>query len=461
MQPLKGLSLRPRLALLLAGVLAVCFSLVGLLHYENMHLALLTEIDETLVLRAANVGDQLRDSGVRDREAARQVNLDEVRPFAMGSSPEVYVELVAPEGEVLKTSSNLHGLSLPPTPGGQPKETVSVEGMRLRRLTVPYRVGTEPLLHIVVGESLYLMDASLALAAQRTVAIALLTLALTMFFCGMALDQGLRPLRRLANTIDTIVRTGDMSRRVEVPPGDDEVAKVASTFNVLIGRVSGLLDAQREFLADTSHELRNPLTVIQTDLDLLGRELDAETRREVSEEASRETGRMIRLVQDLMELSWAETEKKIRPESIDLRSLAQRLVERLSSQAEHSTLELEPGPDPLVWADPERVEQILINLISNALRHSGGEVRLAIDLDQTQASITVSDNGCGIAPEHLPKLFERFYRVDKSRNRVSGGAGLGLPLARALARAHGGDITVESTLGQGSAFKLSLPLTPL
>ncbi|MGE0490741.1 MAG: ATP-binding protein [Vulcanimicrobiota bacterium] len=459
METLKGLSLRARLALLLAGVLAVCFSLVGLLHYENMHLALLTEIDETLVLRAANVGEQLRSSGVRTLEAARGLDLDEAPPFAMGSSPEVYVELVSPAGEVVKTSSNLHGVSLPPTASGQPKETVSVDGMRLRRLTVPYPAGSAPLLHIVVGESLHLMDASLALAAQRTVAIAMLTLGLTLGLCGMALDQGLRPLRRLANTIDTIVRTGDMSRRVEVPPGQDEVAKVASTFNVLIGRVGGLLDAQREFLADTSHELRNPLTVIQTDLDLLGRELDAETRREVSDEASRETGRMIRLVQDLMELSWAETEKKIRPESVDLRALVERLVERLG-QAEQTSLTLEPGPDPLVWADPERVEQILINLIGNALRHSGGQVRVAIDLDQQRGLVRVSDDGCGIAPEHLPKLFERFYRVDKSRNRVSGGAGLGLPLARALARAHGGEISVESSLGEGSTFTVSLPLSP-
>ncbi len=458
----EGLTLRARLALLLAAVLCVCFSLFGWLHYENMHLALLKEVDETLVLRAGTVAELLSESGVTQARQAAKLNLDDSTAFELDSAPEVYVELIEPGGRIVNRSSNLHGLSLP-TPEVLKETSVTIvrteSGLRLRRMVVPFMVGQNHILSIVVGESLQLLDAALSRAAQRTVAIGLLTLLLTFYFCGLALNRGLTPLARLANTIETITRTGDLSRRVRVTSDAGEIGKVAHSFNVLLDRVEDVLDTQKEFLADTSHELRNPLTVIQTDLDLLGRELDEQTRKEVAEEASRETRRMIQLVSDLLQLSWAKTEIDLREEMISLTALTRRTVERMQPLAQNVDLTFEDSPEVDLLADPSRVEQILVNLISNALRHTpGGRVKVRIFVDAGQVYVEVEDTGCGIAREHQEKIFQRFHRVDKSRCRESGGTGLGLPLARALARAHDGDVTVRSSPEIGSTFTFQIPL---
>lgn len=458
------MSLRIKLALLLSVAITLCFGVFGFSSYQSMARALLSEVDDTLALRAHSVADSiLRESdGDLDEIDPLALSLEE-RPLQAFSAPEVYVDVLDPSGRVVVSSSNLQGAELPiPSRLDQEIfETVSpAQGVRLRLGALPVVIGGRRLGTVVVGESLHLVDDALRRASAIMLGLGLATLAVTNAIVWIFLGRGLLPLRRVAATARDIVRTGDVSKRVPVPPGRDEVVGVAESFNALVGRVEEVLRDQNRLLADTSHELRNPLTVLQTDIDMLGLELPPETRQEVVQEASREAARMSRLVQDLLLLSWTETGRALAMQRVSLDELARRIAGRMQQLAGERQVTFQGPSDVTVMADAQRLEQILVNLIENAIRHTRPSGRISLRLERSAglAILRVEDDGDGIAPEHLPKLFERFYRVDPSRSRISGGAGLGLPVAKALAEAHGGTLTVTSQLGRGTSFELMLPL---
>lgn len=268
-------------------------------------------------------------------------------------------------------------------------------------------------------------------------------------------------LRRVARTAEEIVASGDASKRVEISQSEvDDAARIARAFNMGVERLEGILEAQRLMLADTSHELRNPLTVIRTNVDLLGKPLDEETRREVAEETEREIARLITLVEDLSLLSKTQS-TPLRLEPVRLDVLARETVDKMRVLAVHRTLSMDDGgAEPLVLGNPERLRQVLVNLIGNALRYTehGGNIVVSVGQRAGLGVLEVRDDGIGIAAEHLPRLFDRFYRIDSARARSTGGSGLGLAIVKALAEAHHGRVEVESTLGKGSVFRVFIPL---
>ncbi|NDD29668.1 MAG: hypothetical protein EB084_15525 [Proteobacteria bacterium] len=268
-------------------------------------------------------------------------------------------------------------------------------------------------------------------------------------------------LRRVVRTAEEIVASGDASKRVEISQSEvDDAARIARAFNKGVERLEGILEAQRLMLADTSHELRNPLTVIRTNVDLLGKPLDEETRREVAEETEREIARLITLVEDLSLLSKTQS-TPLRLEPVRLDVLARETVDKMRVLAVHRTLSMDDGgAEPLVLGNPERLRQVLVNLIGNALRYTehGGNIVVSVGQRDDMGVVEVRDDGIGIAAEHLPRLFDRFYRIDSARARSTGGSGLGLAIVKALAEAHHGRVEVESTLGKGSVFRVFIPL---
>jgi signal transduction histidine kinase len=255
---------------------------------------------------------------------------------------------------------------------------------------------------------------------------------------------------------------GDLDQRVEVHSGD-EIGELARAFNAMAEGLSRLETLRRNMVTDVAHELRTPLSNVRGYLEAFRdgvMQPDPATIESVYEEAMLLT----RLVDDLQELSLVEAGQlrlDLRP--VPLAPVVKRAVEALRARASAKQVGLRadlPADLPLVNADPERVAQILRNLLSNGVTHTdpGGEILIAARATASDIEVGVSDTGHGIAPEHVPYIFERFYRADPSRSRATGGTGLGLAIARQLVEAHGGRITVDSEVGQGARFSFTLPV---
>ncbi|MCY7283523.1 MAG: HAMP domain-containing histidine kinase [Cyanobacteria bacterium CAN_BIN43] len=260
---------------------------------------------------------------------------------------------------------------------------------------------------------------------------------------------------------------GHLQERVpanEIP----EVNQLARSFNRMAATLEGVEQRRRELVSDLTHELRTPLTVLKGYLEGLA-DGAIEPSPETYQRLSREIVRMQRLVNDLQELSKMEAGYlPINARSLDLTPLLSAVVQKFSDQllAEDSPQILLDHPPnmPLVLADPERVEQILVNLIGNALRYTPHgsitvQVRLPVKPETDKLWIAVIDTGSGIAAADLPHVFERFWRADRSRDRTSGGTGIGLAICRRLVELQNGSIEVASQVGQGSTFRFSLPIT--
>lgn len=281
---------------------------------------------------------------------------------------------------------------------------------------------------------------------------------------GLLLARGLTaPLGRLAEAARHIAQ-GDLAQRVTVG-GAAEVADVARSFNAMAADLERAEQARRAMIADIAHELRTPLSVIQGNLQAI---LDGVYPLERAEIATvyNETLLLHRLINDLRDLAQAEAGQlhlALQPLAVTtlMAQARARFGELAAEKGVTLAVELPADPPPVV-ADPDRVQQILHNLLANALRHTptGGAVTLrAAPAERTGClRIEVIDTGSGIAPADLPHVFERFWRADRARSREQGGTGLGLAIARQLVLAHGGQIGVASTPGQGSRFWFTLPL---
>jgi signal transduction histidine kinase len=258
---------------------------------------------------------------------------------------------------------------------------------------------------------------------------------------------------------------GDLSARVAVT-SNDEIGELARSFNAMADGLARLEQLRRHMVNDAAHELRTPLTNLRGYLEAAREKLvtpDAQWLESLYEE----TMLLNRLVDDLQDLALAEAHQlRLVRQPVDIADLARSALDAIRPQAEGRGLHLAlhvPPDLPLVDADPTRIRQVLQNLLSNALDFtpSGGEVAVTMRADDHWVKVEIHDTGCGIAPEHLPFVFERFYRVDASRARSTGGSGLGLTIVKNLVEAHGGRVWVESTVGRGSTFGFSLPVFSL
>jgi len=271
----------------------------------------------------------------------------------------------------------------------------------------------------------------------------------------------IRPLEQMAD-ITRQVASGELGERV---PGSEilEVQRLANSFNRMATELQGVEERRRELIGDLTHELRTPLTILHGYLEGLA-DGTITPQSGLYDRLAAETTRLQRLVNDLQELSKLESDYlAVEPQGFFLGPLLATLVTTFNGQGNREvTVELDcPDALPRVYADPNRVEQIMINLISNALRYTDrGTVRITSWVQDSRLYVRVSDTGIGIPTEDLPRVFERFWRSDRSRSRRSGGTGLGLTICRRLVEMQGGKIDVASQLHQGSQFTFWLPLAP-
>ncbi len=274
----------------------------------------------------------------------------------------------------------------------------------------------------------------------------------------------LRPLREIAQSSRRIA-DGHYDERIAVP-SSDELAQVATHFNEMAEALAQVEATRVALIGDVSHELRTPLTSLDGYLEGM---LDGvfPTNDETLALMYQEVRRLRRLVDDLQTLSRVEAgQLSLQIETFDLGPIVERAVAQLAPQATAQALALEtelPATAVVVCADPDRTAQILLNLLGNAMRYTpeNGRVTARLRSDSRFAHVDIVDTGIGLAPEDMPYIFERFYRVDRSRTRASGGSGIGLTISRHLAWAMGGDLAVHSDgPGMGSTFGVTLPLAP-
>lgn len=274
--------------------------------------------------------------------------------------------------------------------------------------------------------------------------------------------QFTKPIRALKRGAARIAG-GDLAYRVEVK-SKDEFGELATSFNSMAATLDSSEQSRRRLFADIAHELRTPLSVIGGTVDAM---LDGvyEPNPDNLTSIKEETEVLTRLVAELRDLTLAESgHLKLEVEPTNLAELVQRRVSQAEVIAQGKNISLKTDITerlPEIEADGRRVEQVVANLLDNALNHTpqGGTVTIAVSPDKDGILVSVSDTGEGIPPEHLPYIFERFYRVDDARSRKTGGAGLGLAIAKQMVELHGGRIWVESEAGKGSKFSFAMPRT--
>ena len=301
-------------------------------------------------------------------------------------------------------------------------------------------------------------------AVNRSLWLAVLVAGLTALLLALAFAHSLaRPLH-LLTVVARRMEAGDLSQRVAIK-STGEIGALAHAFNAMAESVSRAERLRRNLISDVAHELRNPLMNLRGTLELLQDDVLAPTPETLAS-LSEETSLLSRLVADLQDLSLAEARQlRLARQPVSLQDVVQHAVQMVQPALAQKQLTLRvqvPADLPAVEADPERVAQVLRNLLTNAVTHTPGEgeITVAAERDGAMVGISVRDTGAGIAPEHLPYLFERFYRADASRARATGGTGLGLAIVKQLVEAHGGRVAVSSRPGEGARFTFSLPVAP-
>jgi heavy metal sensor kinase len=294
----------------------------------------------------------------------------------------------------------------------------------------------------------------------------LLGLPLVMLIAGLGgfllASQALRPIDHITRTAQAI-SASDLSLRIGYQGPADEVGRLATTFDGMLDRMQAAFERERRFTADASHELRTPLTTLKGRIGVtLNRPRTRAEYEDTLRGLEREVDRLSRLSTDLLLLARLDQRRlQWQPRALQLSEVLDPVVEQLRPLAEDKSLMLtDEVPQGLViYGDSDQLTRLFLNLLDNAVKYTprGGQVSIRAEDRGAEIGVSICDTGPGIAPEHLPHLFKRFYRVQTARSRDTGGAGLGLAVAYEIARRHGGTLEVESEPGKGSTFTVRLP----
>ena len=452
------MSFRTRLTLLYAMITGGMLLIFGVLIYFLIDTLINQEINATLDSTYQSIQGRL------DIDSSGRLYLSQLPTGTIDAH--VYVQVWDMDGNLSNASGELVGLSEPLDPGNfnavQPtRGEITLDDVHMRVLTVPLKVEGRRTIGVVqVATPLVIPD-----LVKRTVLIVLIFA--TAFFAGLSalvawgsLGQILIPLRTATATANQVVHADDLSRRIPYSGRPDEIGQLIEAFNRSLARLERLFNAQQRFLADVSHELRTPLTVIKLNADLI-RKMGPD--RELLDSITEEADRLRRLVGDLLLLANAESGKlTISMKPVDLDTVLIEVMQEMRLLAgDHVQLKLTAIDQVQVNGDRDRLKQVFINLISNAIKYTpgGGDVSVNLRREANQVQVNIHDTGPGIPAKDLPHIFDRFYRGEKSRTRAkTGGYGLGLSIANWIVDKHGGSIEVDSQEGQGSTFSVLLPL---
>ncbi|WP_127848712.1 HAMP domain-containing sensor histidine kinase [Lacticaseibacillus hulanensis] len=299
----------------------------------------------------------------------------------------------------------------------------------------------------------------------RTIYIVALVAFVISFAVGFWLaSRFLKPIKRITTTIDLVNSEPQSDVRIEQINANDEMSHLINEFNAMLDRIQRFMDQQSDFVGDVSHELRTPVAVLEGHLKLLSRwgKDDPEVLDESLAASLQETARMKSLIQEMLDLTRADQVDLMYADSVvEVQQLAHQVVSDMSMIHPDFNITLEDEFDGPSWVQMYRnhLEQVLIILVDNAVKYSKDrkEIHVSIGNSDAEVNIAVQDFGEGISPENMHRVFGRFYRVDKARSREKGGNGLGLAIAKQLIDGYHGEISVDSSLGYGSVFRINLP----
>lgn len=325
--------------------------------------------------------------------------------------------------------------------------------MRADGRVARYVVGTAPLLEL---------DMSLRRVWRFMMLIAVVGNLVTFATGWVLAGRALRPVLTLTEAARAIARSGAFTQRVPADMPRDELGRLAETFNDMLDRLDRSSAAQARFVSDASHELRAPLTVIQANLELLERRpgMSAAEREAAIQAAHSETARLTRLVADLLALARADSGLPVRLDAVDLERIVVAVLDEARLLAPLRRIVIEALDATVVTGDADRLKQLVINLVDNAIRYTPADGRITVALRRAGAfaEIEVRDTGIGISASDLSRVFERFYRADPARTRDAGGTGLGLSIALSIARQHAGEIVIVSEPARGTVATVRLPV---
>jgi two-component system, OmpR family, sensor kinase len=469
--PVVAVSIRLRLSLAYSSVLATVLLLFGTVLYYVLTQNLMTGIDRQLEATASRVVSvtQVRISPLSFGRMLEVPNLAFLTP------PGLYIQVLdLSSGLIVDRSETLGDGVLPLEADARETvlaglsylESLEIGSQRMRLSSQPVMAGDEVVGIVQVGTSLVQVDQTQRQLLSILVIGGLLALALSALLGALLARAALRPMDQITQTALAISRTEDLTRRLDVAGPQDEVGRLAATFNEMLSRLEDLFRMQRRFIADVSHELRTPLTTVQGNVELLqrGASEDPEARRETLADIESEVARMSRLVADLLLLARMDAGVELDLAPVELDTLVLDVYRQAQIMSDDAEVRLGHEDQAVVQGDADRLRQLLLNLVDNALKYTpaGGRVTLSLYNTGDWVRVVVADTGVGIPPEHLrpgpsgaPLIFERFYRADPARSQ--GGTGLGLSIVHWIVQAHDGRIEVESKVGQGSTFTVWFP----
>jgi signal transduction histidine kinase len=466
------MSIRLRLTFWYTTILAAVVVVFGAALYSLLTLTLLNSIDQQLQATAEQVAGSVQ---VRLSPLSLTTVID-VPDLDILATPGLYIQVYDSDSAQFLRSTTLGEGVLPLDDallsgilGGEPdRRTVEVGGTQLRLYSSALVVDSQVEGVVQVGTALTQVDQTQRQLLGILVAGGLLAVAVATVSGVLLSRAALRPIDRITQTALTISRTEDLSRRLDVRGPADEVGRLAATFNEMLSRLETLFRTQRRFIADVSHELRTPLTTVQGNVDLLRRGVaeDPEARRETLSDIEAEVARMSRLVADLLLLARVDAGVDLEKGPVELDTLLLEIYRQARLISDGVEVKLGHEDQAVVLGDADRLRQLFLNLVDNALKYtpSGGQVTLSLYREDAWVRVVVADTGIGIpaddleaGPNGIPLIFERFYRADPARSRAQGGSGLGLSIAHWITQAHGGEIDVQSEVGQGSTFTVRLP----
>ncbi|HEX7621279.1 MAG TPA: ATP-binding protein [Anaerolineales bacterium] len=453
------MSLRLRLTILYSAITGGILLIFGVLLYFLVNILLVAQVDSTLsqTVNDLLVGWRVGPAGELSQETLPKLNLTSF----------VYYQIWDNNGRLHSSSPGLGQISQPFDPTGyQLKRSVYrdslVQAVHLRVLNVPLEAGGRPIGTLQVAASMTMVDTTRQSLVQTIIIIAVAAIIFAALLSWFFNARVLSPLVDITESALRISGADDLSQRIpQRGPDNDEMGRLVTAFNDTLGRLEQLFSSQQRFLADVSHELRTPLTVIKGNVDLMRRmkQVDEESLDNIEDEADRLT----RLVGDLLLEAQAESGKlPLHFAPVELDTLLLEVFKEMRVLArERVQLKLPEIDQIIINGDRDRLKQVLINLIANAIKYTpqGGEVFLSLGKVGENARVIVRDTGLGIPAEDLPHIFERFYRAEKFRSRSNvGGFGLGLSIAYWIVNHHGGQIEVDSAEGKGTTFCIYLPV---
>jgi heavy metal sensor kinase len=481
-------SLSFRLVTWYAGVLTLVFILIGALTIILLREYLESNVLDTQARRARQIADTLVAAAGHTGEATMAREVEEL--YAPEAN-ERFIRITRGDGHVVYASGPPHDGSFDPAtvraltppdpvrpgltrpdlaqpaltrPGWFPRKESSLKG--------PVLIAAQT--YVGADNSRYVVEVGVSTArTEETVRQVLLMLAigLPIAVC-VAVAGGFVLVRRALKPVDNLsqkaaaITQHNLSERLPVVRSGDELERLSVSLNLMISRLEDAINSSKQFVADASHELRTPLAVLRGELENLAQDVELKSQtRETLGSSLEEVDRLTEIVEGLLALSRLDTgEAQTQRERFDLAALVATTADQMSLLAEdkHIKVVCASSEHVMIEGDQAKLKQVVVNLLDNAIKYTpnGGRIDLTIAQEAGEAVLDVADDGIGIPPEALPHVFKRFFRVDGSRSRDQGGAGLGLSIVKSICDAHGARVEVRSTPGRGSCFRLRVPEFP-